>query len=66
MGVDTGMKVDTDFYVRNLPFTIRFLSLGFFVFFVTLAFHSLNLLDFGPLYLSLVRWGQHGEGMLGS
>lgn len=44
-----------------ISFELRFLAIGFGIFFSVLALHSVHLIDFGHTYLSLVRWGSHGE-----
>ena len=44
-----------------LSFILRFLAIGFGIFFSALALHSVHLIGFGDTYLSLVRWGSHGE-----
>jgi hypothetical protein len=44
-----------------LPWVIRLTAAGFAIFFSVLALHTLRVLDFGATYLSLVRWGSHGE-----
>lgn len=44
-----------------LPWIIRLSAVGTTLFFGLLGLHSLRLLDFGPGYLSFVRWGSNSE-----
>lgn len=44
-----------------LPRIIRLSAVGTATFFGLLALHSVRLLDLGPAYLEIVRWGTHAE-----
>lgn len=49
------------FMVAWYPALIRLTALGFFIFFSTLALHSLHLIHFGDQYISFARWGSDSE-----
>ncbi len=44
-----------------LSLSLRVMAVGFGIFFLALGLHSLRFANFGETYLSLVRWGSHGE-----
>ena len=61
LGFVKGYSPVVGFMSDWFPWVIRLTALGFFVFFFVLALHSLNLIDFGDTYSSLVRWGVNAE-----
>jgi hypothetical protein len=54
-------SVPTGLFMKGLPFIIRLPAVGFAAFFFVLALHTLDVVNWGPKYLALVRWGPHGE-----